>query len=75
MLDVLQRETAELEVLKVAMRPGKPVTVGTLGSALYFGLPVNPYACAITFMQIAWPAIRKTGGLEPDTGEGFERRR
>ena len=64
MLDVLRREAAELDVLKVAMRPGKPVTVGRLGSAMYFGLPGNPYACAITFMQIAWPAIRKAGGLE-----------
>ena len=65
MLDVLQREAAELNVLKVAMRPGKPVTVGKLGKAMYFGLPGNPYACAITFMQIAWPAIRKAGGLSP----------
>ena len=68
MLDVLKQEQAELEVLKVAMRPGKPVTAGRLGSAMYFGLPGNPYACAITFMQIAWPAIRKTGGLVPREG-------
>ncbi len=65
MLDVLKQEQAEIEVLKVAMRPGKPVTVGRLGSVLYFGLPGNPYACAITFKQIAWPAIRKAGGLGP----------
>lgn len=71
MLDVLRREAAELDVLKVAMRPGKPVTVGRLGSAMYFGLPGNPYACAITFMQIAWPAIRKAGGLEPQDDLGF----
>ena len=71
MLDVLRREAAELDVLKVAMRPGKPVTVGRLGPAMYFGLPGNPYACAITFMQIAWPAIRKTGGLEPRDDLGF----
>lgn len=72
MLDVLRREAAELDVLKVAMRPGKPVTVGRLGSAMYFGLPGNPYACAITFMQIAWPAIRKAGGLEPRDELGFD---
>lgn len=72
MLDVLQREAADLDVLKVAMRPGKPVTVGRVGSAQYFGLPGNPYACAITFMQIAWPAIRKTGGLEPRVEGGLK---
>ncbi|CAN0440283.1 unnamed protein product [Scytosiphon promiscuus] len=65
MLDVLKQESAELEVLKVAMRPGKPVTVGKLGHALYLGLPGNPYACAITFMQLAWPAICSTANLNP----------
>ena len=63
MMDVLRRENAELEVLKVAMRPGKPVTVGRIGSAQFFGLPGNPYAAAATFARIALPAIRATAGL------------
>ena len=62
MLDVLAKENAELEVLKVAMRPGKPVTVGKLGKTLYFGLPGNPYAAAVTFEKIAWQAILAAGG-------------
>lgn len=68
-LDVLRLEAAELDVLKVAIRPGKPLTVGRLGQALYFGLPGNPYAAAITFSQIARPALRRVAGLseEPDT--------
>lgn len=68
-LDALRLEAAELDVLKVAIRPGKPLTVGRLGQALYFGLPGNPYAAAITFSQIAKPALRRTAGLmeEPDT--------
>ena len=65
LLDVLKRENATLEVLKVAMRPGKPVTVGRVGNSMYFGLPGNPYAAAITFLQIAWPAIQATGGINP----------
>lgn len=68
-LDALRAEAAELDVLKVAIRPGKPLTVGRLGSTLYFGLPGNPYAAAITFAQIARPALRKVAGLtgEPDS--------
>ncbi|WP_149590012.1 molybdopterin molybdotransferase MoeA [Tabrizicola flagellatus] len=62
-LDALRAEAAELDVLKVAIRPGKPLTVGRLGGALYFGLPGNPYAAAITFAQIARPALRKVAGL------------
>ena len=68
-LDALRFEAAELEVLKVAIRPGKPLTVGRLGRALYFGLPGNPYAAVITFTQIARPALRRAAGLieEPDS--------
>lgn len=68
-LDALRLEAAELDVLKVAIRPGKPLTVGRLGQALYFGLPGNPYAAAITFTQIARPALRRAAGLveEPDS--------
>lgn len=67
-LDALRAEHAELDVLKVAIRPGKPLTVGRLGQSLYFGLPGNPYAAAITFSQIARPALRRVAGLveEPD---------
>ena len=65
MMDVLRRENANLEVLKVAMRPGKPVTVGKIGSALFFGLPGNPYATAVTFSRIALPAIKAIAGLSP----------
>jgi molybdopterin molybdotransferase len=64
MMDVLRRENAELEVLKVAMRPGKPVTVGKIDGALFFGLPGNPFAAAVTFSQIALPAIKLTAGMK-----------
>lgn len=81
MLDVLAKENAELEILKVAMRPGKPVTVGRLGGTLYFGLPGNPYAAVVTFEKIGWPAILATGGAHARTPDpihaicGFDLRR
>lgn len=62
-LDALKREDATLEVLKVAIRPGKPLTIGRVGGALFVGLPGNPYAAAVTFLQIARPALRKAAGL------------
>lgn len=61
--DALRAEHAALDVLKVAIRPGKPLTVGRLGAALFVGLPGNPYAAAITFSQIARPAIRRAAGM------------
>jgi molybdopterin molybdotransferase len=52
-----------LDVVKVAMRPGKPVKVGRLGAALFLGLPGNPNATLVTFRMIALPALRKLAGL------------
>ncbi len=52
-----------LDVMKVAMRPGKPVKVGQLGGALFLGLPGNPNATLVTFRMIALPALRKLAGL------------
>lgn len=62
-LDALKSEDATFDVLKVGIRPGKPLTVGRVGGALYVGLPGNPYAAAITFTQIARPALRKAAGI------------
>lgn len=62
-LDALRAEHATLDVLRVAIRPGKPLAVGRVGAALYFGLPGNPYSAAITFSQIASPAIRRRAGM------------
>lgn len=53
----------ELDVLKVAMRPGKPVKIGLIGSTLLAALPGNPNAAFVTFRQIAFPALRAMAGL------------
>ncbi|MFI0845562.1 gephyrin-like molybdotransferase Glp [Mesorhizobium sp. IMUNJ 23232] len=52
-----------LDVLKVAMRPGKPVKIGRIGGMLFAGLPGNPNAALVTFRQIALPAIPTIAGL------------
>ena len=62
---------ARLEVLNVAMRPGKPATIGRVGRALFIGLPGNPMAAAVVLQQIAFPAIRRTAGLARHQAEWF----
>ena len=52
-----------LDIMKVAMRPGKPVKVGRLGRALFLGLPGNPNATLVTFRMMALPALRKLAGI------------
>lgn len=42
---------------KIAMKPGRPLAYGKIGSAHYFGLPGNPVAVMVTFYQFVRDAI------------------
>jgi len=60
---------AELHLWKVDMRPGKPITFGSLGGKPVFGLPGNPVSAMVTFelfvrpMLLAMQGRRGTGRL------------
>ncbi|MGH7806063.1 MAG: molybdopterin molybdotransferase MoeA, partial [Candidatus Binatia bacterium] len=49
---------------KVAQKPGKPLTFGTLGSSVLFGLPGNPVSSLVCFYLYARPALRRMAGHE-----------
>jgi molybdopterin molybdotransferase len=48
---------AELHLWKVNMRPGKPITFGSLGPRPVFGLPGNPVSAMVTFDLFVRPAL------------------
>ena len=52
----------DLRFWNVAMKPGKPVGFGRLGSKLFFALPGNPAAAATTFDLLVGPALRAMTG-------------
>ncbi len=54
---------AELHLWRVSMRPGKPITFGTLGRRLIFGLPGNPVSAMVTFELFVRPALLTMTGL------------
>lgn len=60
--DALVRAGAKLHLWQVAMRPGKPVTFGTRGTCLVFGLPGNPVSAMVTFELFVRPALLRLGG-------------
>jgi len=60
--DALEATGAKIEFWKVAMRPGKPITFGTIKDKLIFGLPGNPVSCMISFEQFVRPALLKKMG-------------
>eukprot|EP00913_Durusdinium_trenchii_P021228 g19941.t1 len=55
----------ELDFWRIAMRPGKPLMVGSLGNMHVLGLPGNPVASLVTGMLFLEPLLRRLGGL-PD---------
>jgi molybdopterin molybdotransferase len=61
--EALIRAGAELHLWKVAMRPGKPITFGSIGPRLVFGLPGNPVSAMVTFELFVRPALLAMMGL------------
>lgn len=61
----LLAELGRLNLWKVAVKPGKPLAVGSIGAAQYFGLPGNPVSAAVTLLVFVLPALRRLAGL-PD---------
>ncbi|SDJ63363.1 gephyrin-like molybdotransferase Glp [Billgrantia gudaonensis] len=62
------QEVGELGFWKIAMRPGRPLACGRLGSLAtpFFGLPGNPVAAMVTFLQFVAPLLwRLQGSTEP----------
>ncbi len=47
---------------KIAMKPGKPLAVGKVHQAMFFGLPGNPVSVMATFYQFVVPALRHLMG-------------
>ncbi|RZU98140.1 gephyrin-like molybdotransferase Glp [Spiribacter vilamensis] len=64
-LPTLLERHGELRFRSIAMKPGRPVTVGRFGTAWYFGLPGNPVSVMTTFTQVATPALRRLAGEAP----------
>jgi molybdopterin molybdotransferase len=53
---------AEIDLWRVAMKPGKPFLFGSAGDCHIFGLPGNPVSAFITFLTFVRPALRKMAG-------------
>lgn len=58
-------ENGTLHFGKVAVKPGRPLTFGTVGKALFFGLPGNPVSVMATFILFVRGALRQLSGETP----------
>ena len=54
-----------LHFWRLAIKPGRPVAMGQIGRTPIIGLPGNPAAMMVTFLQIARPALLRLAGATP----------
>jgi molybdopterin molybdotransferase len=66
------KDAGGIDFWQVAMQPGRPIAVGRIGGALFFGLPGNPVASMLTFHLFVRPALWKLLGRRDPTVASFE---
>lgn len=53
----------QLDMWRIAMKPGKPLAFGSVGNTPFFGLPGNPVSVFATFCLFARPFILRRQGM------------
>ena len=61
----LLEEVGEVDFWRVSVKPGKPLAVGTVRGARFYGLPGNPVSSMVTFYLFVRPALERMAGVEP----------
>ena len=64
--EVLRIAGAEIDIWRVAIKPGKPFLFGRLKNCFVFGLPGNPVSAFVTFLMLVRPAILKLMGASAE---------
>lgn len=64
----------EITFWKIAVKPGRPLAFGTLGKALFFGLPGNPVSAMVTFALFVRPALTQLAGAPDEAPPRFKAR-
>lgn len=53
----------EIDLWKIAIKPGKPVALGKIGDVPFIGIPGNPVSCFVTFLLFARPFLMRSQGI------------
>ncbi len=65
-------EIGEVVFWKLAMKPGRPLAYGKIGACHFFGLPGNPVAVMVTFLQFVRNALWVLMGQNPKPAFSFQ---
>ncbi len=64
---IVLEEIGQIEFWNIALKPGKPLAVGKVDGALFFGLPGNPVSAIITYLLFVTPALDRMSGMPVST--------
>ncbi len=62
----------ERHMWQLAIKPGRPMMFGTIGSSVFLGLPGNPVAAMVCFLLYVRPVICALGGAGFPSPQGFQ---
>jgi molybdopterin molybdotransferase len=65
------REQGEVDLWKLAIKPGKPFTLGRFAGTPVLGLPGNPAASLVTFLLLVRPYLLRRLGCSAGEAEGI----
>jgi molybdopterin molybdotransferase len=65
------QQLGSLNFWRLAIKPGRPVAMGAIRGKAFVGLPGNPVAAFVTFVQLAGPLIDRLGGGDARLARGF----
>ncbi len=60
---LFEQAGGKMAVMKVAIKPGKPITLGSIGNTIVIGLPGNPVSAFVTWLVIGAGILEKRAGL------------
>lgn len=71
-MSALLREAGAMQLWRIAVKPGRPLALGTWRGVPVFGLPGNPVAALVCTLIFARPALEVLAGGSWFTPQGFE---
>ena len=69
------QETGQINLWKVAIKPGKPLAFGKVGNTDFIGLPGNPSSVFTSFLILALPRLKLLQGWRPERPPATEKLR
>ncbi|MEM7562148.1 MAG: gephyrin-like molybdotransferase Glp [Pseudomonadota bacterium] len=73
-IESVLEEMGEIDFNKVAIKPGRPLTMAQINDTIFMGLPGNPVAVMVTFSQFVVPVIDLLCGAQAYSPATFNAR-